>query len=84
MTAYRAICLQVKCHAVTQAKDRAEARAITRESLERLRGQLASSVAFAGEDCQLAVLPEYFLTGFPVGDSISAWADKAAFEMDGP
>jgi len=84
MTAYRAVCLQVKCHAVSQVKDRNEARAVMRESLERLRGHIASGVSFAGEDCQLVVLPEYFLTGFPMGDSISAWADKAALEMDGP
>ena len=71
MTAYRAICLQMRCQAVTRARDRAEARAVMRQSLERLRGQVTSGVAFVGEDCQLVVLPEYFLTGFPLGDPIS-------------
>lgn len=78
------MCMQVKCHAVSQVSDPAEARAIMRQSLERLRGQILASAAFVGPDCRLVVLPEYFLTGFPMGDSIAGWAQKAALEMSGP
>jgi predicted amidohydrolase len=85
MTAYRALCMQVKCHAVNQAADRSEARAIMRASLARLRLQIGAGVAWIGrDDCKLVVLPEYFLTGFPMGDPIPAWADKVGLEMQGP
>jgi predicted amidohydrolase len=83
MTAYRAMCMQVKCQAVSSATSVTEARELMRRSLERLRGQILASVAFVGSDCKLVVLPEYFLTGFPIGESIAAWAEKAALEMNG-
>jgi len=82
---YRALALQARCVAVNFAKDRAEARALMAQSLERLRQQIGAGVAWVGrDDCRLVVLPEYFLTGFPVSESIPAWADKAALEMGGP
>lgn len=85
MTAYRALCMQVRCIAVNRAKDRTEARALMMRSLERLREQTAAGAAWVGrEDCRLVVFPEYFLTGFPIGDAIPAWAHKAALEMNGP
>ncbi len=85
MTSYRALAMQVRCHAVNAARDRAEARAIMKRSLERLREQAGAGIAWVGrEDCKLVVFPEYFLTGFPIGDPIPAWADKAALEMNGP
>ncbi len=83
-TAYRALCMQVKCQAVSIIQDKAEARAVMKESIERLRAQTLSALSFFGEDIKLAVFPEYFLTGFPLGDSIPVWADKAALEMNGP
>lgn len=30
------------------------------------------------------VLPEYFATGFPMGDTIPGWAARGSFAMDGP
>jgi len=84
LTSYRALCMQVKCYAVNAARARADARTMMKQSLERLRRQIAASVAWVGaEDCKLVVLPEYFLTGFPLGETIAAWADKAALEMNG-
>lgn len=82
-TAYRAICMQVKCQAVSLIKDKAEARAVMRQSLTRLHGQTLSALGFLGEDVKLAVFPEYFLTGFPMGEPIPVWADKAGLEMNG-
>lgn len=85
MSTYRALCMQVRCQAVNAAKDRAEARAIMKRSLERLGEQAAAGIAWVGrDDCKLLVFPEYFLTGFPIGDAIPAWADKAALEVGGP
>lgn len=81
---YMAMALQVACAAVNACPDAASARAVMAASLERLRGQVLASKRFAGPDVRLVVLPEYFLTGFPMGEGIGEWADKAALAMDGP
>ena len=83
MNAYRALCLQVKCQAVSVIKDKGEARNIMQQSIARIREQIFAGVAFLGPETKLVVLPEYFLTGFPMGDSIPAWANKAALEING-
>ncbi|MFB2924054.1 nitrilase-related carbon-nitrogen hydrolase [Aerosakkonema funiforme] len=80
---YRALALQVTCHAVNRASNREEARSLMQESIARLEKQIAASIAFIGFDCKLIVLPEYFLTGFPMGESLSIWAEKACLEMNG-
>jgi predicted amidohydrolase len=80
---FRALALQVTCHAVNQARDRAEADALMQKTIDRLAGQIAASIAFIGADCRLIVLPEYFLTGFPMGESLAGWAEKACIEMAG-
>ncbi len=84
MDSYYALALQVTCHAVNAEPDAAAARARMAETLERLEGQIAASKAFIGPDLRLVVLPEYFLTGFPMGEPIPAWAEKAALDGDGP
>ena len=81
---YIALPLQAACRAVNQAKTRPEAREIMAGTIKRLAGQIAASKGFIGPDCRLVVLPEYFLTGFPMGDPVPAWRDKAGLEMDGP
>ncbi len=84
MDAYYALALQVTCHAVNKDREVAAARARMADTLERLDGQIAASKAFIGPDLRLVVLPEYFLTGFPMGEPIPAWAEKAALDIDGP
>lgn len=81
---FRALALQVTCYAVNQAPDRAEAQVIMARTINQLAQQIAASIAFIGSDCRLVVLPEYFLTGFPMGESLASWADKACLEMAGP
>ncbi|HEY9659580.1 MAG TPA: nitrilase-related carbon-nitrogen hydrolase [Allocoleopsis sp.] len=81
--AYRALALQLTCHAVNQATNRQEARTLMQQAIARLSSQIAGSIAFIGTDCRLVVLPEYFLTGFPMGEPLSVWADKACLEMTG-
>ena len=80
---YRALALQITCHAVNPASDRAEASSLMQKAIARLAKQIAASIAFIGSDCRLIVLPEYFLTGFPLGESITEWANKACLEMAG-
>lgn len=78
-----ALALQVTCHAVNQVQDRSEARSLIQQSINRIEKQIAGSIAFIGSDCKLIVLPEYFLTGFPMGESINIWTEKACLEMSG-
>ncbi len=80
---FRAVALQVTCHAVNRATDRQEARSLMLNTINRLAQQIAASIAFIGVDCRLIVLPEYFLTGFPMGESLAVWAEKACLEMAG-
>ncbi|HBB32725.1 MAG TPA: nitrilase [Cyanobacteria bacterium UBA8803] len=54
------------------------------QTITRLGQQIAGSIAFIGSDCKLIVLPEYFLTGFPMGESLTLWAQKACLEMADP
>lgn len=81
--AYKALALQVTCHAINHCRDRQEARSRMQSAIERLGKQIAASLAFIGSDCRLIVLPEYFLTGFPMGESLEDWADKACLEIAG-
>lgn len=82
--AYRALALQTACHAVNGCTDAAEARQRIADNIARIGRQLRASKGFIGQDLRLVVLPEYFATGFPLGDAIPAWADKAGFDLDGP
>jgi predicted amidohydrolase len=82
--AYRAIALQLVCHTVNACSDRESARARMAASLERIARQVAAAKGFLGRDVRLIVLPEYFLTGYPLGETIPQWADKAALEPGGP
>lgn len=83
INSFRALALQVTCHAVNQASDRQQARSLMQQAIDRLAQQIAASIAFIGADCRLVVLPEYFLTGFPLGESLTGWAEKACLEMAG-
>jgi predicted amidohydrolase len=82
--AYRALALQARCRSVNGIRDRADARALMKDSTDRLRQQIASSARFIGPDCRLVVLPEYVLTGHPVGEPFEQWLDVAAIDPDGP
>ena len=81
---YKALALQTECKAVNRCASREEARPIMHGSIARIRGQVFSALAFHGRDLKLVCLPEYFLTGFPAGESAKDWQRKAAIEMDGP
>lgn len=80
---YCALALQVECQAVNQLDNAADAKAQMAETIARLGKQIAASKAFVGPQLRLVVLPEYFLTGFPMGESIAAWEEKACIDMDG-
>lgn len=81
---YVALALQTACDAVNADQTVETARARMAASLERIRAQIIGSKRFIGQDVRLVVLPEYFLTGFPMGEPAAVWAEKAALEIDGP
>ena len=81
---YKSLALQVTCRAVNQVTTRPAARELMATTLDRLDEQIRASKAFIGPDTRLVVLPEYFLTGFPMGESLAEWRDKACLTMDDP
>jgi predicted amidohydrolase len=81
---YKALALQVTCSAVNGVANRSQSQTIIDATIERLGRQIRASKAFIGPDTRLVVLPEYFLTGFPMGESIAAWKEKACLEINGP
>jgi predicted amidohydrolase len=80
---YKALAMQVTCQAVNACSGRAEAEVLMLDSVERLNRQIAASKAFIGPDTRLIVLPEYFLSGFPMRESMEEWRLKACLEIDG-
>lgn len=81
---FQALALQTCCHAVNRCEDTPAARARMLANIERVHAQVLGAKAFIGADLKLVVVPEYFLTGYPLGESITGWAAKAALAIDGP
>jgi predicted amidohydrolase len=85
---YAALALQLATACVNDCQDRDAARRRMAENLARVGASVAASKGFirqfSGIDVRLVVLPEYFLTGFPLGESVPVWRDKAALAIDGP
>lgn len=85
---YAALALQFATACVNDCRDRDAARQRMAENLARVGSSVAASKAFirqySGIETKLVVLPEYFLTGFPLGESVAVWRDKAALAIDGP
>jgi predicted amidohydrolase len=80
---YRALALQLTARAVNRL-GAAKAREAIRSSIARVAAQVKASCNFIGPDCRLVVLPEYFLTGFPMGEGVAEWQAKACLQPDGP
>ena len=79
---YTALALQTRCDAVNKL-DKAAARQAMMAAIARIDEQIRGSLVLTGPTLRLVVLPEYFMTGYPVGDTIDGWANKAAVEPDG-
>ena len=84
LDAFTALALQLKCEAVNRASSSSEAREIMQGAIAKLGPQIAAACAFIGADCRLVVLPEYWLTGFPMKESLKEWGTKACLEMNDP
>ena len=81
-THYRALALQARTDAVNKCSNE-EARTAMLASISRISANIGAANAFLGGDIKLVVLPEYFLTGYPMGDAVPAWKEKAALDPDG-
>jgi deaminated glutathione amidase len=79
---YKALALQLTCEAVNECNP-AQAKEKMMKALQRINKQIKASKTFIGQDLKLCVLPEYFLTGFPMGESIAEWQDKGCVDMEG-
>ena len=79
---YRVLALQSRTDAVNQLSP-SEARSSMLATIKRIHGNIKAANAFLGGDLKLVVLPEYFLTGYPMGDSVDSWREKAAIAPDG-
>ena len=84
LDAFTALALQLKSEAVNRTSNASEARAIMEGAIAKLGPQIAAARAFIGADCRLMLLPEYWLTGFPMRESIADWAAKACLAIEDP
>jgi predicted amidohydrolase len=74
---YKALALQTTCHAINAYTNDAEAKKAISTNIKKVGDQIKASKNFIGQDLKLVVLPEYFATGFPMGESIEIWKNKA-------
>ncbi|WP_313317286.1 nitrilase-related carbon-nitrogen hydrolase [Stenotrophomonas sp.] len=81
--AYRALALQTTCRAINSCSTPEDAATAVADNIVRVGRQIRASKAFIGADLKLVVLPEYFATSYPLGDTIPGWAAKGCFAMDG-
>ena len=80
---YIALALQLTCPTVNSLSN-SETRRAMLDYISRMGHHVAGSKALVGRDIRLVVLPEYFMTGYPLGETIPGWAQKAAIAPDGP
>jgi predicted amidohydrolase len=85
---YSAIAMQLKCRGINQHKDVDSARAAVMANVTKAAEQIVGGARFnsffTGAETKLVVLPEFVLTGFPLGETIAEWRERAAVEPDGP
>jgi predicted amidohydrolase len=85
---YSAVALQVRCDAVNQDAGAEAAHARMNATIARVGAQIGACKGFLrgfnGYELKLVVLPEYWMTGFPLGETREQWQDKAAIGMTGP
>ena len=84
---FAALALQTLCDAVNQDKSPKDAHARMRRAVDRVGAQILAAKGFLkgfnGYDLRLVVLPEYWMTGFPLGETRDEWRDKAVVDQTG-
>ena len=84
MLMYRAAAMQMTCVPINAAPNAATARAMIAKAVDRLKVYVPGIKLSTGPTVKLLVLPEYLLTGFPMGMAIPKWAEWAGLDVDGP
>lgn len=79
---YRALALQVRGRAVSPLSE-SEARSQIQLRIAQIGANIGAANGFLGGDVKLVVLPEYFLTGYPMGGTVADWARKGSITPDG-
>lgn len=84
---YSALALQSACDSVNPDATAKAARARMRASVARVAGQIIAAKGFLksfnGYSLKLVVLPEYWMTGFPLAETREQWRDKAVIDPGG-
>jgi predicted amidohydrolase len=85
---YTALALQTRCDAVNADATPEAARERMRAAMARVSGEIGVARGFLqgfnGYPVRLVVLPEYWMTGFPLGETREQWQAKAAIATTGP
>ena len=76
LSSYKALALQLTTASVNSCQNGRDSRNQMLAAITRLHTQIKASKSFIGNDLQLVVLPEYFLTGFPMGETTAEWQEK--------
>ena len=78
--------LHVACKAVNGCPDAESAAKVRMKSIDRISTYVNTMVNFVkfhnGSTVRLLVLPEYFLSGFPLGETHEEWQGKACLTYD--
>lgn len=80
---YKALALQLNCQTINDCNSREESERFMLQSINRIESQITASINVIGRDTMLVVVPEHFLSGAPINETIVEWRDKAALEIDG-
>jgi predicted amidohydrolase len=85
---YIAVALQVSVKCINRCTDRESARARIADNLKRIGEYTAAAASFLkffyGAPVRLVGLPEYAVTGFPLGEPPAVWRDRACLDQNGP
>lgn len=81
---YKALALQLTCQTVNACTTRDEAEAQMLSAINRVEQRIEASINAIGRDTLLVTVPEHFLTGPPLHETLDEWREKAALEIDGP
>jgi deaminated glutathione amidase len=84
MDPYKALALQITCETVNECTAKEAVSEKMFVAIKRVGKQIKACKNFIGQDLKLVVLPEYFLTGFPMGETMVEWQEKACIEAGGP
>jgi len=82
MNTYTALAMQIKCQAVNHHSSRAEVIDAMKATLTRVNYHIGGAKKFIGPALKLVVLPEYFMTSYPMGEGIMGWRELACISKD--